>query len=127
MLNYAYGVLMYQVWGAVINAGLEPYLGLLHVDAPGKPALVLDLMEEFRPWVADRNVIRLVRSLDQVPDSFTPALKKKLLESLQKTLSNFYPWRKTRYTLQSIIQKQIYLFSGAIVEEKKYKLYIFKW
>ena len=38
-LNYGYGILYAQVWGAVLNAGLEPFAGFLHVDRPGKPSL----------------------------------------------------------------------------------------
>lgn len=47
-LNYGYGILYSHVWGAVMNAGLEPFAGFLHVDRSGKPSLVLDLVEEFR-------------------------------------------------------------------------------
>ncbi|MBI4483225.1 MAG: CRISPR-associated endonuclease Cas1 [Acidobacteria bacterium] len=46
-----------HVWGAVLNAGLEPFAGFLHVDRPGKPSLVLDLVEEFRQPVVDRVVL----------------------------------------------------------------------
>ncbi|MCZ7581418.1 MAG: CRISPR-associated endonuclease Cas1 [Fimbriimonadaceae bacterium] len=59
-LNYAYGVLNGEVWNATILAGLEPYAGFLHVDRPGRLSFVLDLMEEFRPVVADRVVFGLV-------------------------------------------------------------------
>jgi CRISPR-associated protein Cas1 len=44
-LNYGYGILYTQVWGALMNAGLEPFAGFLHVDRPGKPSLVLDLID----------------------------------------------------------------------------------
>lgn len=57
MLNYGYGILYGNVWGAVLNAGLEPFAGFLHVDRPGKPSLVLDLVEEFRQPVVDRAVL----------------------------------------------------------------------
>ena len=57
LLNYGYGILYVQVWGAALNAGLEPFAGFLHVDRPGKPSLVLDLVEEFRQPVVDRVVL----------------------------------------------------------------------
>src|SRR5579883_2683190 len=60
LLNYGYGILYAQVWGAVVNAGLEPFAGFLHVDRPGKPSLVLDLVEEFRQPVVDRTVIAFI-------------------------------------------------------------------
>jgi len=53
-LNYGYGILYGQVWGAVMNAGFEPFAGFLHLDRPGKPSLVLDLIEEFRQPIVDR-------------------------------------------------------------------------
>ena len=57
-LNYGYGVLRYAVWRQVVIHGLDPYAGYLHVDKSGRPSLVLDLMEEFRPHV-DLMVLRL--------------------------------------------------------------------
>jgi len=60
MLNYGYGILMGEVWRAVHYAGLDPYGGFLHVDRPGRPSLVLDLMEEFRQQTIDKVVFRLI-------------------------------------------------------------------
>lgn len=56
-LNYGYGVLYAQVEHAIVLAGLDPYAGLLHADRPGKPSLVLDLIEEFRQAVVDRTLL----------------------------------------------------------------------
>jgi CRISP-associated protein Cas1 len=56
-LNYGYGILQSQVWTAVTLAGLEPFAGFIHVDRPGRPSLVLDLMEEFRQPVVDRALL----------------------------------------------------------------------
>jgi len=52
-LNYGYGILTSHVWGAAMNAGLEPFAGFLHVDRSGKPSLVLDLWRSFdsRLWI----------------------------------------------------------------------------
>ncbi len=58
-LNYGYGILYAQVWSAVSLAGLDPYAGFLHVDRPGRPSLVLDLIEEFRQQTVDRVLVRL--------------------------------------------------------------------
>jgi len=60
MLNFGYqAVLFPEVWKAVCYAGLDPYAGFLHADRPGKPSLVLDLIEEFRQQVVDRTLIGL--------------------------------------------------------------------
>ncbi|MER3513307.1 MAG: CRISPR-associated endonuclease Cas1, partial [Chloroflexota bacterium] len=58
--NYGYGILYGQVERALVLAGLDPYAGFIHVDRPGKPSLVLDLIEEFRQAVVDRTVLGLV-------------------------------------------------------------------
>ncbi len=61
MLNFGYqAVLFPEVWKAVCYAGLDPYAGFLHADRPGKPSLVLDLMEEFRQQVVDRVLVGLL-------------------------------------------------------------------
>lgn len=70
LLNYSYGVLMAEVWRAIHCAGLDPYGGFLHADRPGKPSLVLDLMEEFRPVLADRSVIKFVTKRMVQPTDF---------------------------------------------------------
>jgi CRISPR-associated protein Cas1 len=58
-LNYGYGILYGQVEWAIVLAGLDPYAGFIHADRPGKPSLVLDLIEEFRQPVVDRAVFAL--------------------------------------------------------------------
>jgi CRISPR-associated protein Cas1 len=63
MLNFCYGLLASEVWLAVDSSGLDPYAGFLHVDSPRRPALVMDILEEFRQPVADRVVLRLISSL----------------------------------------------------------------
>ncbi|MFN8485244.1 MAG: CRISPR-associated endonuclease Cas1 [Anaerolineae bacterium] len=59
-LNYGYGILYAQVEHALLLAGLDPYGGFIHVDRPGKPSLVLDLIEEFRQPAVDRTVFGLL-------------------------------------------------------------------
>ena len=59
-LNYGYGVLYNEVERAAVLAGLDPYAGFLHTDRPGKPSLVLDLIEPFRAPVVDRTILAIV-------------------------------------------------------------------
>ncbi|GBC69899.1 CRISPR-associated endonuclease Cas1 1 [archaeon HR01] len=61
-LNLGYALLRKEVWRAVFLAGLNPYLGFLHKPRGGRPALVLDLMEEFRAVSVDRPLIGLART-----------------------------------------------------------------
>ena len=65
MLNFCYGLLASEVWLAVDSSGLDPYAGFLHTDSPRRPALVMDIMEEFRQPVVDRVVLRLISNIKE--------------------------------------------------------------
>ncbi len=60
MLSFAYALLANDCVAALTAAGLDPGVGFLHRDRPGRPGLALDLMEEFRPLIADRTVLALI-------------------------------------------------------------------
>jgi len=60
LLSFLYTLLAHDVAGALESAGLDPAVGFLHRDRPGRPGLALDLMEEFRPVLADRLVLSLI-------------------------------------------------------------------
>lgn len=59
VLSYLYGILVKDVFVTLLAVGFDPYLGFYHRPKYGKPALALDLMEEFRPLVADSTAITL--------------------------------------------------------------------
>ena len=80
-LNYGYGLLRYTVWRQAVVHGLDPYAGYLHADRSGRPSLVLDLMEEFRPAV-DLMVYRLRPGGDWAEDGkLTYDARKRLVEA----------------------------------------------
>ncbi|MBI2817799.1 MAG: type I-C CRISPR-associated endonuclease Cas1 [Acidobacteria bacterium] len=60
LLSFVYTLLAHDVTAALETVGLDPAVGYLHRDRPGRPSLALDLMEEFRPILADRIVLSLV-------------------------------------------------------------------
>lgn len=60
LLSFAYALLVHDVRSALETTGLDPAVGFLHRDRPGRPSLALDLMEEFRPFFADRLVLSLI-------------------------------------------------------------------
>ena len=62
LLSYGYTILLNQVISAICTVGLDPYIGYLHSSQYGKPALALDLMEEFRPLIVDSVVITLINT-----------------------------------------------------------------
>jgi CRISPR-associated protein Cas1 len=130
LLNYGYGILYSQVWGAVLNAGLEPFAGFLHVDRPGKPSLVLDLVEEFRQPVVDRTVIAHINlgeavtlkagMLDEETRSRYAA---KVLERMESTETV----RGQKYQIKSIIQMQARSLCTFLRREGAYSPFTFKW
>jgi CRISPR-associated protein Cas1 len=67
LLSFIYTLLTHDVRSALETVGLDPAVGFLHRDRPGRPGLALDLMEEFRPFVADRLTLSLI-NLQQVQE-----------------------------------------------------------
>lgn len=60
MLSFVYTLLTSTVTAALETVGLDPYVGFMHTDRPGRVSLALDLIEELRPVLADRFVITLI-------------------------------------------------------------------
>ncbi|MCF8131468.1 MAG: type I-C CRISPR-associated endonuclease Cas1c [Deltaproteobacteria bacterium] len=65
LLSFLYTLVLHDVRSAIEGVGLDPAVGYLHRDRPGRPGLALDLMEEFRPVIADRLTFSLI-NLKQV-------------------------------------------------------------
>ena len=62
LLSFAYAILSHDCASALEGVGLDPYVGFLHGDRPGRVSLALDLMEELRPCFADRFVLSCVNN-----------------------------------------------------------------
>ena len=60
LLSFIYTMLYHDARSALETVGLDPAVGFLHRDRPGRLGLALDLMEEFRPFIADRLVLSLI-------------------------------------------------------------------
>ncbi|MDH4450295.1 MAG: type I-C CRISPR-associated endonuclease Cas1c [Rhodoferax sp.] len=69
MLSFLYAMWMNDCRSALESVGLDPQVGFLHALRPGRAALALDLMEEFRPW-ADRLALTLINRGQLKPDDF---------------------------------------------------------
>ena len=125
-LNYGYAILSSYIWNAIINAGLEPYAGFFHSKRAGKPSLVLDLMEEYRSWIVDRNIIKH-REILRGQASLDVKTRSKIINSIHKTFQTKYHYRKKKMRLESLLQRQVYNLAGALSEDKKYRPYYFRW
>ncbi len=92
MLSYGYVMLATQVASTLAGVGFDPYIGYLHASRYGKPALALDLMEEFRPIIVDSVVLSLLNNRQLEPKDFilelncyrmTDATKRLFLEKFE--------------------------------------------
>ena len=79
MLSLAYSLLTKDCLIAATTVGLDPHLGFYHQVKPGKPALALDLMEPFRPLIADSVVLSAINTKMVTPDHFIEAGKSVVL------------------------------------------------
>lgn len=71
LLSFVYTLLAKDVEASLEGVGLDPAVGFLHRDRPGRPGLALDLMEELRPFLADRLVLSLINRKQVSPGGFT--------------------------------------------------------
>ncbi|MHB9008167.1 MAG: type I-C CRISPR-associated endonuclease Cas1c [Limisphaerales bacterium] len=70
LLSFLYALVRHDCVAALTSAGLDPFVGFLHADRPNRPSLALDLMEEFRPWLADRLAVTLINRQQLGPEHF---------------------------------------------------------
>jgi CRISPR-associated protein Cas1 len=128
--NYGYGILYTQVWGALMNAGLEPFAGFLHVDRPGKPSLVLDLVEEFRQPVVDRAVVAMLTrgtKIETREGMLTDESRRTVAGAVLERLEGEAGFRGRRHRLKSIVQIQARSLATFLRGGDAYRAFAFKW
>jgi len=101
LLSYLYSVLAHDVSAALQANGLDPQVGFLHRDRPGRPGLALDLMEELRPLMADRLALTLINRQQVRPSGFrrTESGAVRMDDDTRRTIIVAYQERK-RESLQ---------------------------
>lgn len=97
LLSFLYAKLRYDVEARIQLVGLDSYLGLFHALGYDRPGLALDLMEEFRPIIADVVVLELVTSGAITPNDFErstdPELPIRMSRTAMKTVTGAYESR----------------------------------
>ena len=109
LLSFTYSLITQECISALLGVGLDPFVGFLHQDRPGRPSLALDLLEEFRaPW-GDRFVLTLInRKQIQLNDFVTEASGAvSLTDDARKTLLVAYQERKQSEILHSYLKEQV--------------------
>jgi CRISPR-associated protein Cas1 len=96
LLSFGYALLANDLHSAVNTVGFDPYQGYLHVGHYGRPSLALDLMEEFRPLIADSVVLLCLNKRIIGPEDFTVELGNvcRLSEAARKKFLVQYEERK---------------------------------
>jgi CRISPR-associated protein Cas1 len=96
LLSFLYGVLAHDAASALEGVGLDPAVGFLHRDRPGRPGLALDLMEEVRPVLADRMALSLINRRQVHPAGFEVTETGAVLmdDDTRKTVLSAYQKRK---------------------------------
>ena len=123
LLSFLYTLLVQDVTGAIEGVGLDPQVGFLHRDRPGRPSLALDLMEELRPFVADRLTVSLINRRQTNMRDFvvkesggvllTAEGRKKVLVAYQKRKDSVitHPYLEEKTTLGRLAHLQALLLA----------------
>ena len=132
MLSFGYTILYHKVLAAIEQAGVDPFMANLHSNQNSRPSLALDLMEEFRHFVVDNVVLKLVNLAQVKADYFTYTADKGVLmndysialvvKEIQARLGNsfYYPRDGKKMELQEQILRQAYAYREAVNKGVEY-------
>jgi CRISPR-associated protein Cas1 len=129
-INYGYGILYTRVWGAVMLAGLEPFAGFLHVDRPGKPSLVLDMVEEFRQPVVDRALFAWLNKggkLQLDEDGLSKETRTEIAERVNERLDGVETYEGKKHKIRHIIQEQARRLASFLRGQRRYEAFVSSW
>lgn len=120
LLSFFYSMLMNDCRSAIESVGLDPQIGLLHAVRPGRAALALDLMEEFRPLLADRLALTLVnrRQIDANDFVERPGGAVTLKDEARKRAVVAYQERKQETLMHPLLKTQLALGLAPFVQAR---------
>jgi CRISPR-associated protein Cas1 len=109
LLSFIYALLAHDVRSAIETVGLDPQVGFLHRDRPGRAGLALDLMEEFRPVIADRLVLSLINRRQVTKKGFTRQASGavRMDDETRKTVLTEYRNRKLEEIYHPYIEEKV--------------------
>ena len=111
MLSYVYTLLYHDMISALEVVGLDPAVGFMHRDRPGRLSLALDLMEEFRAFFADRLVLSLINLNEVTPEQFEKSASGAVImnETARKTVIAAYQKKKEAVVNHPYVEKRMHL------------------
>jgi CRISPR-associated protein Cas1 len=136
VLSYLYGVLTKELFTTVQAAGFEPYLGFYHQPRYGRPALALDMMEEFRPVIADAAMLSLFNNEELTAKDFIrtgigisimPEAKRKVIAAYEHRMQTevIHPIFGYKVSYRRVLEVQSRLLSRVLAGElKEYPAFI---
>jgi len=130
LLNYGYGILYNRVLSAATCAGLDPFGGYVHTDRPGKPSLVLDLIEEFRGPVVDRVVLGILGTGFKVGmegERLDEKTRKLTAQRVRERLAVRVTHRGRKHTLENIVHIQARSVASFVRDGVVYKPFVGSW
>jgi CRISPR-associated protein Cas1 len=109
LLSFLYTLVMHDVRSALETVGLDPYVGFLHRDRPGRAGLALDIMEEFRPFLADRLALSLINREQVSPKGFKKSEAGGVLmdDETRKTVLVAYQKRKQEEIVHPYLKETV--------------------
>jgi len=109
LLSFLYAILTNECVSAVESVGLDPQVGFLHVLRPGRPAMALDLMEEFRPLLADRLVLTLINRQQVQPEDFEerPGGSVRMSDDARRTVLAAWQQRKQDEVKHAVLGQSV--------------------
>lgn len=128
LLSYCYSLLIKDIVAVCLGVGLDPYLGVLHRPRFGRPALALDLAEEFRPLIAESTVLNVLNNGEVGEESFvrraggvtlTPAGRKKVLSAYERRLdtSIVHPVFRYKISYRRVLDVQARILAAVMIGE----------
>ncbi len=109
LLSYLYTLLTHECRSALEAVGLDPQLGFLHAVRPGRPALALDLVEEFRAVLADRTALTLINRCQVSADDFrtTAGGAVQMSDDARRTISIAWQTRKQETITHPLLETEV--------------------
>lgn len=109
LLSFLYTIITHDIRSALETVGLDPAVGFLHRDRPGRPSLALDMIEEFRPAIADRIALSLINRRQINGKGFTIASNGAVVmdDETRKTVLIEYQNRKRDEIYHQYIDEKI--------------------
>ena len=132
MLNYGYAILSSQITIKILEAGLNPDIGLLHADLNYRHSLTYDLIEEFRQQIVDKTMISMINNRQIKIEDYQNQLitldkRKIIIEKILKKLKNRINYRNHEKTYDEILNEQVIKLKESILNDTNYEGFYINW